>query len=63
MLKGKALLLPLSVLVVELIDTTGSINELYFPCKERVRLAADFQLHNRIFIAILKNNSFFGVCT
>ena len=61
LLLGLFLLKELLVLVVELINATGSVNEFHLTSVERVRSAGDFELHERVFVAVFPLDGVLGV--
>ena len=60
-LLGFLLLEELLVLVVELINTTGAVDELHLTRVEGVRGAGDFELHQGIFVAVFPLDGFLSV--
>ena len=58
---GLFLLKELLVLAVELINTAGGIDEFHLTGVERVRSAGDFELHERVFVAVFPLDGVLGV--
>ena len=49
-----------SKLLVELVDTAGCIHKLHLTGEERVRGIRNFQLYQRVFVAIFPNDGILG---
>lgn len=57
----KGLVLLLAVLLAELLDTTGGVDELHLAGVEGVGGAGDFQLHQGVFVAVFPLDGFLAV--